>query len=100
MQKGKYDWATQSFFTFDGQTIQQKRKGAPQDGLSPIDSTVWVTRILAPAEVQELLVSKTITTWVAADGAVGATGAADISGVRDKIRDFASNCNFRPQAGN
>lgn len=97
--KGKYEWATQSFFTFDGQAIQQKRKGGAQDGLSPNDSTVWVTRILAPAEVQKLLVSKTITTWVAADGAVGATGAADISGVRDKIRDFVSNCNFRPQAG-
>ena len=92
--KQKYDWATQSFFTFDEQTIQTKRKGGASDGLSPSDSTIWVTRVLAPAEVQKLLTSKTITTWVAADGAVGATAAADISGVRDKIKDFVSNCNF------
>jgi hypothetical protein len=90
--KQTYDWATQSFFTFDDQTIQLKRKGTPDDGLSPDNSVIWVTRTLAPAEVQKLLESKTITTWVAADGAVGNTGAADISLVRDKLRDFVDNC--------
>jgi ATP-dependent protease ClpP protease subunit len=97
--KQTYDWATQSLFTFDEQTIQTRRKGSANDGLTPSDSTIWVTRVLAPAEVQKLLASKTITTWVAADGAVGHTGAADISGVRDKIRDFVGNCSFRPQVG-
>ncbi|SDI90375.1 hypothetical protein SAMN05216466_1458 [Paraburkholderia phenazinium] len=97
--KQKYDWATQSFFTFDEQTIQTKRKGSANDGLAPNDSNIWVTRFLAPAEVQKLLTSKTITTWVAADGAVGSTGAVDISGVRDKIRDFVANCSFYPRVG-
>ena len=90
--KEKYDWATQSFLTFDEQTIQTKRKGSAIDGLTTSDSTIWVTRVLEPAEVQKLLASKTITTWVAADGAVGHTGAADIRSVQDKIRDFVSNC--------
>ncbi len=97
--KQKYDWATQSFFTFDEQTIQTKRKGSTNDGLAPNDSTIWVARILAPAEVQKLLTSKTITTWVAADGAVGNTGAGESSGVHDKIQDFVSNCRFYPQVG-
>ncbi|CAD6543263.1 COG3904 family protein [Paraburkholderia metrosideri] len=96
--KQVYDWATQSFFTFDQQTIQTRRKGNADDGLMPNDSTIWVTRVLAPAEVQKLLASTTITVWVAADGAVGHTGAVDISGVRDKVRDFVSNCSFHPQS--
>lgn len=97
--KQKYDWATQSFFTFDEQTIQNKRKGSAGDGLAPHDSTVWVSRVLTPQEVQKLLTSKTITTWVAADGAVGNTGAVDINEVRGKIQDFISNCRFQPQVG-
>ena len=97
--KQKYDWATQSYFTFDEQTIQNKRKGSAGDGLAPNDSTIWVTRVLTPAEVQKLLTSKTITTWVAADGAVGNTGAVDINGVRTKIQDFVSNCRFQSQVG-
>ncbi len=97
--KQKYDWATQSFFTFDDQTIQDRRKVASDAGLVARDSTVWVTRILIPAEVQKLLVSKTITTWVAADGAIGNTGAADIGEVRDKLHDFVSNCKFQSNAG-
>jgi hypothetical protein len=97
--KEEYDWATQSFLTFDEQTIQTQRKGSATDGLTTSDSTIWVTRVLEPAEVQKLLASKTITTWFAADGAVGHTGAADISGVHDKIRDFVSNCGFYPQVG-
>ncbi|MFM0392889.1 hypothetical protein [Paraburkholderia phytofirmans] len=95
--KQVYDLATQSFFTLDQQTIQTKRKGSADDGLMPNDSTIWVTRVLTPAEVQKLLASTTITAWVAADGAVGHTGPADISGVRDKVRDFVSNCSFHPQ---
>jgi hypothetical protein len=97
--KQHYDWATQSFVTLDAQTIQTKRKGSANDGLTRSDATIWVTRVLTPAEVRKLLAAKTITTWVAADGAVGETGAADISGVRDEIRDFVSNCSFYPQVG-
>ncbi|WP_126223584.1 hypothetical protein [Burkholderia ambifaria] len=95
--KGKYEWATQSFFTFDDQTIQTRRKGGSADGLSVVQSTVWVQRVLSPAEIQKLLVSNTITTWVAADGAVGSTGAADIRAVRGQIRDFVNNCALYPQ---
>ncbi|PXX38268.1 MULTISPECIES: hypothetical protein [Burkholderia] len=97
--KGKYEWATQSYFTFDDQTIQTRRKGGSADGLSVVQSTVWVQRVLSPAEIQKLLVSNTITTWVAADGAVGSTGAADIRAVRGQIRDFVNNCTLYPQTG-
>lgn len=87
------------FFTFDDQTIQTRRKGGSADGLSVVQSTVWVQRVLSPAEIRKLLVSNTITSWVAADGAVGSTGAADIRAVRGQIRDFVNNCNLYPQTG-
>ncbi len=90
--KNKFEWATNSYFTFDGTTIQPQRKGATAEGLQHSESIVWVFRELSSAEMRTLLSSKTITAWIAADGAVGYTAVVDISGVKGKIQDYVKNC--------
>ena len=88
----KFKWATNSYFTFDKTTIQPQRKGATTEGLQRSESVVWVRRQLSSTEMQTLLSSKTITAWIAADGAVGYMASVDISGVKGKIQDYVENC--------
>ncbi len=90
--KNKFEWATNSHFTFDGTEIQPQRKGTITRGLQRNESVVWVNRELSSTEMRTLLSSQTITAWIAADGAIGYMATVDISGVKGKIQDYTKNC--------
>lgn len=90
--KGKFEWATNSYFTFDETTIQPQRKGATTEGLQRSESVVWVRRNLSSTEGRTLMSANTITAWIAADGAVGYTAAVDVRDVKTKIQDYVKNC--------
>lgn len=88
----KFDWATRSYFTFGGNTIQEERKEDNQEGITVSGSVVWVHRILRRNEAQELLASDSIGTWVASDGFMSYGALATISNVKSNIQNFFGNC--------
>ena len=90
--KDKFDWATRSYFTFGGNTIQEERKEDNQVGISVIGSVVWVKRTLRRNEVQKLLASDSIGTWVAGDGFMSYGAWATISNVKSNIQNVFGNC--------
>lgn len=94
--QSKFEWATNSSFSFDGTTIQPQRKSATAQGLQRNESVVWVHRKLSSSEIQTLLLSKRLAAWIAADGAVGYIAAIDISdkSVKGKIQEYVKNCSI------
>jgi len=90
--KSKFDWATRSYFTFGKDTVQEERKDSNSKALSESGSVVWVSRTLSRNEVQKLLTSDQIGTWVASDGFMSYGAVAKIDNVKVSIRNFVSNC--------
>lgn len=90
--KNTFDWATRSFFTFGKDTIQEERKENNPTGITVRGSVVWVNRTLKRNEVQKLLASDLIGTWVAGDGFMSYGALASINNVKGNIQDFVSNC--------
>lgn len=90
--KNKFDWATKSYFTLGRNSMQEERKINNPKGITASGSVIWVNRTLRRNEVQELLASNSIGTWVASDGFMSYGALATISNVKSSIQNFISNC--------
>jgi hypothetical protein len=90
--KEVYDWATQSFFTFDDTQVQLERKQFKPFGIHFENSVVWVIRMLSQTDIQKLVTSKSITVWVNSDNTAAKTGTADINNSKNQIISFIKNC--------
>lgn len=90
--KNKAVWATQTYFTFDGNTIQLERRTKNPKGFATSGPVSWVSRTLTKNDLSKLMASKLMTVWIGADGAMAYTATADINKVKDKIGVFINNC--------
>lgn len=90
--KRKNEWATRTYFTFDGNEIQLELRTNNPSGFHVQDSVSWVTRTLTHSDLNKLMPSQAVTAWIAADGAMAYTATANISMVKDKIGSYIKNC--------
>lgn len=90
--KNKNEWATQTYFSFDYNTVQLQRRTENPKGFTTNGSVSWVTRTLSNNEINQLMATKLFTVGVGGDGAMAYIANVDISKVKSKIGNFVNNC--------